>query len=57
MSDVAYAGRYCTEDVDGCSDASCFEGVECSDVAAPGVGATCGACPSGYSGDGTKCTG
>lgn len=35
----------------------CFEGVECIDVAAPGVGAECGPCPQGYMGDGEKCAG
>ena len=35
----------------------CFEGVECRDVPAPGVGAVCGACPEGYTGDEVKCYG
>ena len=35
----------------------CFEGVECLDVPAPGTGAMCAACPTGYSGDGLNCVG
>ncbi len=27
------------------------------DIPAPGVGAECGACPEGYTGDATKCYG
>ena len=34
-------------DVDGCTEIQCFEGVECIDVIAPGVGAECGPCPDG----------
>ncbi|KAK3250367.1 hypothetical protein CYMTET_40248, partial [Cymbomonas tetramitiformis] len=45
----------CTEG-DGCVPGSCFPGVECMDVRAPGVGYTCGACPEGYWGDGRECT-
>ncbi len=44
-------------DVDGCLEFMCFENVACNDVAAPGVGAECGMCPSGYVGDGEKCDG
>ena len=44
-------------DTDGCADFDCFEGVECEDVPAPGVGAVCGPCPDGYHGDGAKCVG
>ena len=29
----------------------------CRDVPAPGVGAECGACPVGFTGDGIKCLG
>ena len=54
---VAYSGRYCDIDVDGCADLSCFEGVDCEDVQAPGVGAMCGPCPDGFDGNGMKCTG
>ena len=53
----AYGGDSCTEDRNGCSEIECFEGVECFDVPAPGVGAVCGSCPSGYTGDGLKCFG
>ena len=44
-------------DTDGCADFDCFEGVECEDVPAPGVGAECGPCPDGFYGDGAKCAG
>ena len=54
---VAYSGRYCNEDVDGCAELSCFTGVECEDIRAPGVGAMCGDCPDGFDGNGMKCTG
>ena len=53
----AWTGRFCEEDIDGCSVVSCFEGVQCTDVEAPGTGATCGPCPAGYTGDGVKCSG
>ena len=54
---AAYGGEFCEEDHNGCSEIQCFEGVECLDVPAPGVGAVCGACPEGYTGDGEKCFG
>ena len=54
---TAYGGEFCEEDRNGCSEIQCFEGVECLDVPAPGVGAMCGACPGGYTGDGEKCFG
>ncbi len=50
-------GQHCEEDVDGCAQTTCFEGVECTDVPAPGIGAECGPCPDGYSGNGGKCAG
>ena len=53
----AYGGEFCEEDRNGCSEIQCFEGVECLDVPAPGVGAMCGDCPDGYTGDGEKCFG
>ena len=53
----AYGGEFCEEDRNGCSEIQCFEGVECLDVPAPGVGAMCGECPGGYTGDGEKCFG
>lgn len=54
---TAWTGDFCQEDINGCSVVSCFEGVVCFDVTAPGVGAMCGPCPTGYSGDGVKCLG
>ena len=54
---AAYGGEFCEEDRNGCSEIQCFQGVECLDVPAPGVGAMCGECPEGYTGDGEKCFG
>ena len=53
----AFTGNFCEEDRNGCSEIQCFEGVECMDVPAPGVGAVCGACPPGYTGNAQKCYG
>lgn len=54
---TAFSGEFCEEDRNGCSEIQCFEGVECMDIPAPGVGAVCGACPEGYTGGATKCYG
>ena len=54
---IAYSGRFCEEDANGCSEIQCFDGVECIDVRAPGHGAACGPCPAGYTGNGEKCLG
>ena len=54
---IAFSGEFCEEDRNGCSEIQCFEGVECMDIPAPGVGAVCGACPDGFTGDATKCYG
>ena len=54
---LAYTGRFCGEDFDGCSEVSCYEGVTCTDNLAPQTGATCGTCPTGLEGDGNKCVG
>ena len=43
--------------MDGCTEIQCFEGVECMDIPAPGVGAECGPCPQGFIKDGEKCQG
>ncbi|KAK3262729.1 hypothetical protein CYMTET_28436 [Cymbomonas tetramitiformis] len=43
------------EEIDGCGASPCFDGVECSDIPAPGVGAVCGGCPEGLVGDGRAC--
>ncbi|CAI8034372.1 Mucin-like protein (Fragment) [Geodia barretti] len=51
----AWEGPYCEEDVDGCLEYACIDGVECFDAPAPGQGATCGPCPVGYTADGEKC--
>ncbi|XP_019858254.1 PREDICTED: mucin-like protein [Amphimedon queenslandica] len=51
----AYNGKYCEDDYDGCTEVSCFNDATCTDVPAPGTGATCPPCPSGYTGDGLIC--
>ncbi|KAK3249808.1 hypothetical protein CYMTET_40779, partial [Cymbomonas tetramitiformis] len=43
------------KEIDGCASAPCFDGVECTDIDAPGVGAVCGECPDGFIGDGRTC--
>lgn len=43
--------------MDACLDLTCFPGVECTDIPAPGVGANCGDCPPGLTGDGSTCDG
>ena len=53
----AWNGRFCEEDTDGCLLSACAAGVSCTDIPAPGIGATCGPCPDGYSGDGQDCIG
>ena len=54
---LAYSGDTCSEDRNGCAEIECFSGVECFDVPAPGVGAVCGPCSTGFTGDGVKCSG
>ena len=54
---LAYSGPTCSEDKNGCAEVECFAGVECFDIPAPGVGAECGPCETGFTGDGLKCTG
>ena len=53
----AWNGRFCEEDTDGCLLSTCAAEVSCTDIPAPGTGATCGPCPDGYSGDGQDCIG
>ena len=53
----AYTGRFCEEDRDGCSEIQCYVETDCRDVPAPGVGAECGPCPSGFTGQDEKCLG
>ena len=54
---IAYSGRYCEEDRNGCSEVQCYVESSCRDIPAPGVGAECGPCPTGFTGDGNKCLG
>ena len=54
---TAYSGRYCEEDRDGCSAVQCYVESSCHDIPAPGVGAECGPCPAGFTGNGIKCLG
>lgn len=52
----AWTGDYCEDDRNGCRDGDgCYTGVTCIDKIAPEVGATCGPCPTGTTGDGTTC--
>ncbi|XP_019862585.1 PREDICTED: mucin-like protein, partial [Amphimedon queenslandica] len=51
----AFDGEYCEDDFNGCTEISCFNNATCTDVPAPGTGATCPPCPSGYTGDGIVC--
>ena len=57
LTSPAYGGRFCEVDQNGCSEIECFRGVVCFDVPAPDVGAVCGPCPDGFTGDGEKCNG
>ncbi|KAK3270608.1 hypothetical protein CYMTET_20999 [Cymbomonas tetramitiformis] len=49
------------EDIDGCEKSTCYPGVHCEDIPAPGEdeahlgGYICGACPTNMVGDGTSC--
>ena len=54
---VAYSGATCSEDRNGCAEVECFSGVQCFDIPAPGVGAMCGPCQTGFTGDGLTCFG
>ena len=54
---IAYEGDTCSEDKNGCAEVDCFGEIQCLDVPAPGVGAECGPCPSGFTGSGVKCAG
>ena len=54
---TAFDGEFCEEDRNGCIDVVCSEGVDCFDVPAPGMGAECGPCPPGLTGNGSKCFG
>ena len=54
---TAWTGRFCEEDADGCLQSPYAAGVNCTDIPAPDIGATCGACPPGFSGDGQECVG
>ena len=57
LLNIAFDGKFCENDADGCSEISCFNNADCIDNKAPSVGGTCPACPSGYSGDGSACIG
>lgn len=54
---IAWTGRFCEQDADGCLQSPCAVGVNCTDIPAPDIGATCGPCPPGFSGDGQECVG
>ena len=54
---VGWEGQFCDQDMDGCEEINCFEGVECFDNIAPLTGANCGPCPSGTQVSDGKCVG
>ncbi|KAK3270448.1 hypothetical protein CYMTET_21151 [Cymbomonas tetramitiformis] len=53
-SDVYGDGTECLQ-TDGCTPSPCYPGVLCTDIPAPGDGASCGECPQGWTGDGAVC--
>ena len=57
LQQLAWGGRFCQEDLKGCSQVGCSEGVQCYDIPVPGSGATCGACLSGFYKIEQKCSG
>ena len=54
---LAYDGPFCEDDRNGCSELQCYDESSCVDIPAPGVGAECGPCPTGFTGQGDKCFG
>uniref|UniRef100_S4R5G7 VWFD domain-containing protein n=1 Tax=Petromyzon marinus TaxID=7757 RepID=S4R5G7_PETMA len=55
LCDPGYAGVYCTDDYNACVDSPCHPGVNCTDEPAPSLGFSCGPCPVGLTGNGSKC--
>jgi fibulin 1/2 len=53
---LGYGGTFCNEDINGCDEADCFPGVECTDNPAPLTGVTCGECPNGTVATNNSCT-
>lgn len=53
----AWTGDFCTVDLNGCSQIHCFEGSQCSDIAAPQAGHMCEPCPPGFLQELEKCAG
>jgi len=54
---IAYDGRFCETDRNGCLEIECFGGAPCVDVPAPGFGAVCPPCPDGFTGQSPNCIG
>ena len=56
-----YTGKFCESDLDACEANlnPCYPGVSCVDLPPPAniTGYKCGPCPSGFTGDGSKCQG
>ncbi|EDO49913.1 predicted protein, partial [Nematostella vectensis] len=50
-----YTGDFCENEPDPCLDDPCYEGVTCTRDKSEELGYTCGACPSGRTGDGVSC--
>nr|XP_032818226.1 uncharacterized protein LOC116946998 [Petromyzon marinus] len=55
LCDPGYTGVYCTDDYNACVDSPCHPGVNCTDEPAPSLGFSCGPCPVGLTGNGSKC--
>jgi len=51
-----WEGDRCEKNINSCVEGSCYPGVTCIDEPPPSSGFSCGACPSGYQGDGISCT-
>jgi hypothetical protein len=55
VCESGWEGEACDVDTMGCTVDSCYPGVNCWDIRAPGTGFICGQCPEGTTGDGTFC--
>ncbi|ELU02210.1 hypothetical protein CAPTEDRAFT_212422 [Capitella teleta] len=55
LCESGWEGPSCNTDIMGCKVDSCFPGVNCWDINAPGTGFFCEDCPEGFRGDGVFC--
>ncbi|XP_071998608.1 uncharacterized protein [Engystomops pustulosus] len=53
---AAWTGMFCEKDFDACAENKCYVNGTCTDLKAPQIGFTCGACPPNLTGDGITCT-